>query len=268
MRLTKMLRCVLPLMVLAGAMPLHAQPWEPGEGLTIRPLADGAYWIVHERLWPCNSLLVVMADSSLVLCDTPTDVPATWKLLQWMNEYFGPHPLTVFNSHYHVDCLGGNAALREAEIPSYGGELSAEVLTKQQQAIRERVAAGTEPDSSWEEDSLILTFRPPDHLFPLDSGMTLTFGGDSVICFYPGPAHTPDNFVIWFPSKKILFGGCMVKGGNSLGNTREADLEHWAESVSKLKRFPAEIVISGHSRDHSPEIVENTLRILAEQGGE
>jgi len=45
--------------------------------------------------------------------------------------------------------------------------------------------------------------------------------------YYPGGGHTADNIVLWFPSKKILFGGCMLKDSNSksLGNLSDAKLE-------------------------------------------
>jgi hypothetical protein len=29
--------------------------------------------------------------------------------------------------------------------------------------------------------------------------------------FFPGAAHSADNVVVYFPKKRLLFGGCMIK---------------------------------------------------------
>jgi hypothetical protein len=30
--------------------------------------------------------------------------------------------------------------------------------------------------------------------------------------------------VVYFPARELLFGGCMIKAGNTIGNTADADL--------------------------------------------
>src|SRR5437867_2478464 len=46
---------------------------------------------------------------------------------------------------------------------------------------------------------------PPDHVFAAKEGLRLTFGSDEVIAVWPGAAHAPDNLVVWFPQKAVLF---------------------------------------------------------------
>ncbi|MBU0507233.1 MBL fold metallo-hydrolase [bacterium] len=237
--------------------------WTASDELTVAKLDEDVYVVVHEREWPYNSLIVMMPDSMLVLVDTPTTPEATRDLLEWCRENLHYARAIAVNTHFHVDCLGGNAALREMNVPAYGSEMTVQLLAERQAEIR-AVMANVESDSVElaEVDTSILAHLPPDHVFPADSGLVLTFGGDSVIFYYPGPAHTRDNIVVWFPAQKALFGGCMIRGGNSLGNLADADTVHWAESVRKLKRFPARFVVSGHSLIFTPDLIENTLRLF------
>src|SRR6185295_3616589 len=67
--------------------------------------------------------------------------------------------------------------------------------------------------------------------------------------FYPGPAHTRDNIVVWLPDSRVLFGGCAVRAATSgLGNVADADLTAYPASIRRvLERYPAaEVVVPGH----------------------
>jgi hypothetical protein len=54
-----------------AANPKPLQAVELEAGLQLRAVARGAYEITHELPWPANSLLVEMADRTLVLVGTP-----------------------------------------------------------------------------------------------------------------------------------------------------------------------------------------------------
>ena len=47
--------------------------------------------------------------------------------------------------------------------------------------------------------------------------------------YYPGPTHTYDNLVVYIPSKKILFGGCMVLSSDTekVGYIKDGNIEEW-----------------------------------------
>ncbi len=94
--------------------------------------------------------------------------------------------------------------------------------------------------------------------------MTLSFGTDRVELVYPGPAHSRDNIVAYFPRHRILFGGCMIQAGDSVGNRSDADMAKWPSSVRKLRAMKAAWVIPGHGERFDPGLIEHTLEVLAE----
>ena len=62
-----------------------------------------------------------------------------------------------------------------------------------------------------------------------------TVGGTQVRVIYPGAAHAPDNIVTFFPESGVLFGGCLVKSGDDLGNLGDAD----SRELPARRRAPA-----------------------------
>ena len=103
---------------------------------------------------------------------------------------------------------------------------------------------------------------PAARTFDEAEGMTLTFGDEVVRVIYPGPAHSPDNVVVHFPSRDLLFGGCMIKAGKSIGNVLDADLEHWEAAVHALEPLGASVVVPGHGLVGGRELLQNTIDVV------
>jgi metallo-beta-lactamase class B len=76
-----------------------------------------------------------------------------------------------------------------------------------------------------------------------------TLGPYTFETYYPGPAHTEDNIVIWFENEKILYAGCLVKGTDTdnLGYLGDGNVSEYAatlKNVQKKFRNPRFIVIA------------------------
>jgi metallo-beta-lactamase class B len=99
-----------------------------------------------------------------------------------------------------------------------------------------------------------------------DGSIEISLSGRTIQVQYPGPGHTKDNVVVWIPDKKILFGGCLIKSAQAedLGNTKEADLKKWPETIEKVyQEFQqARIVVPGHGDPSGIEAVTRTLELL------
>ena len=108
-----------------------------------------------------------------------------------------------------------------------------------------------------------LSYKAPASLFDLHKGLELKFGDEVVQIYYPGPSHSPDNVVVYFPARKVLFGGCMVIGWNGVGNRSDADMEAWPESIRNLRRFDAELIVPGHGDRLDPGLLDHTIELLA-----
>jgi glyoxylase-like metal-dependent hydrolase (beta-lactamase superfamily II) len=226
---------------------------------------DRVFIITHSFPWAANSLLVEMENSDLVLVDTPYTPEATRQVLEWAAARFGKRAITAVNTGYHCDNLGGNGYLIEQGIPVYGSRTTARLLRERGEAIREAIldSLKTPKHRRYRDVHMTQRYVPPTHLFDLEEGLELHFGNEIVQVYYPGPSHSPDNVVVYFTRPKVLFGGCMVIGWDGVGNTSDADLETWPQSVRNLRRFEYDLVVPGHGDRLDPGLIEHTIRLLA-----
>jgi len=234
--------------------------------LKVRYIQEGVFEITHSFPWEANSLAVVIGEY-LVLVDTPWTPQATQEMLAWLKTQVGSKQIVAINTHFHLDNLGGNQYLVEQGIPVYGSDLTVKLLQERGQTSLDQTLdwLQSEDDPRFAETLSKLELTPPSEIFNLQEGLNLTFAGESVQVYYPGPAHSPDNLVVYFPERKLLFGGCMIVGWEAIGNTSDADLQAWPASVRNLSQFEFEIVIPGHGERFDPGLIDHTLALLEGQ---
>jgi len=234
------------------------------EDLYIREVDSGVYIVTHEFPWPANSLVVEMDNGTLVLVDTPYTPEATTELLVWLDDHFGEREMNAINSGFHVDNLGGNAALIENDILVYGSSYTVELLEERGEASRKRTLG-------WLQGGEYETYRlgheatpyvGPTHVFELEDGLELEIGDETVQIFFPGEAHKPDNVVVYFEGRGLLFGGCMVLAENGIGNTSDASMHEWADSIRVLEDFPVQIVVPGHGDRTDTDLLAYTVELI------
>lgn len=144
--------------------------------------------------------------------------------------------------HWHNDCVGGLDYLNKQGIKTYANKLTNQIL---------------------KEKGL------PQAKYSFTDSTTLTLNGLAIECHYLGGGHATDNIVVWLPSEKILFGGCMLKDSKTteLGNTADAaPLQEWLRTVYAVEaHFPqAKIVIPGHGEVGGMEVIKHTVDVLFE----
>lgn len=190
--------------------------------------------------YPANGL-IVRDGNGLLLVDTAWGERLTLTLLNQIEAKIKLPVRRAVVSHAHGDRIAGADVLEARGI-----EVHALPLT-QQRAVGEGMPV-------------------PDHgLAGLDMpGASVQFG--PVEIFYPGPAHAPDNLMLWVPSQRVLFGGCAVRGAaaDSLGGIADADMGAWPEAIRKARaRYAkAEVVVPGHGEAGGPELLDHTLALL------
>jgi metallo-beta-lactamase class B len=254
-----------PTLVPTAVPPVTYERFDLEQDLYVRQIGEGVYVITHAFPWPANSMIVEMADSTLVLVDTPYTPEATQVVLNWIQARLGKREIVAINTGFHHDNLGGNGALLAAGILVYGSDLTARLLEERGDQMRAQTLAWLEePEyARYRQVHETLPYMPPDHLFPIDEGLELQFGTEIAQVYYPGPTHAPDNVVVFFPSRGILFGGCMIIGWDEVGNTADADLEAWPDSVRKLSQFDFNVLVPGHGERLDPSLLQHTLDSLA-----
>jgi metallo-beta-lactamase class B len=237
---------------------------ELDDELWLRPVADGVFIVTHAFPWAANSLIVEMADDTIVLVDTPYTAEATAQVIAWITAEFGKREIVAINTGFHVDNLGGNAYLAEQGIPIYGSDLTVQMLDERGEQSRALTLEWLQApaDKRYYDGHRDVLFIAPTEVFAAEDGLELDFGGERLQVYYPGPTHAPDNMVVFFPEHRLMFGGCMIIGGDKLGNTADADLEAWPDSVRKLARFEFDILVPGHGDRFDPELLDHTLDLL------
>lgn len=142
-------------------------------------------------------------------------------------------------NHWHVDCMGGLKYLQSIGIESYANQITIEEAKKRNLSV-------------------------PAHGF--HESIKLKLSGETIECWHPGGGHTHDNIVVWLPSEKVLFAGCMAKEMKSKGpgNLSDADVKNWPETIEKvIKKYKnAQIVVPGHGLWGGPELLEHTLKLV------
>ncbi|MDY0019864.1 MAG: MBL fold metallo-hydrolase [Anaerolineae bacterium] len=242
------------------------------EEMEARVIQEGVFLVTHAFPWPHNSLMV-WSDATLLLVDTPYTPEATETMLRWFKEQRAltqpgesDYEIAAINTGFHYDNLGGNRYLVDQGIPVYGSELTARLIEERGEALRELTLTwlAAPADRRYYEAHEQLSYVAPTERFDVEEGLELTFGGEPVQVLYPGPSHTPDNVVVYFPARKLLFGGCMILGGDEVGNTADADMEAWPESVRRLMDLDVDLVVPGHGDRLDPGLIAHTVELLTE----
>jgi metallo-beta-lactamase class B len=187
---------------------------------------------------PANGLIFVNGDEAFVF-DSPWNDSLTQKLFSWITDTMKLKIAGFVPNHWHLDCMGGLRYILQQKIETYGNQLTIDIAR-------------------------VKGLPVPVHGFK--DSLRLQLGDKFIFCYFPGPAHSMDNIVVWIPSEQILFAGCMVKSldSNNLGNTADGDLQAYPFTIDRvIKKFPtAKIVIPGHGQAGGLNLLTHTKRLL------
>ena len=230
--------------------------------LVAREIAPGAYLVTHQPFHSSNVLVVRMADSTLVICSSPFETEGTRAFLGWLRSTFRPRRMIAINTHFHLDGTGGNAAYHEAGVETISSEATAALLASRGAALRDGAAEAFD-DPALRARVAGTALVAPRRTFAAKGGLTLRIAGEEIRVLHPGHAHSPDNVVVHFPARDILFGGCMIKAaGASIGYTGDADLARWQAAVGALEPLAPRIVVPGHGAPGGRELLAGTIEIV------
>jgi metallo-beta-lactamase class B len=185
-----------------------------------------------------NGLIFVDGNEAF-LFDTPVTNSQTETLVKWIADSLSAKVSTFVPNHWHDDCIGGLEYLHSTGVKSYANQMTIDLA---------KANGMTVPQKGFKD------FLPFD------------LHDKTVECHFFGVGHSADNIVVWIPSEKIMFAGCMVKDINSqgIGNLSDANLEEWLPTIQKvMAKFPdTKIVIPGHGQIGGQELLEHTKKLL------
>ena len=244
---------LLNIFLLISTFTLSAQErtrYVVNEDIQLYKIHDSVYlhltWDSHGNFGRFSSNgIVLIKNGEALMIDTPMDNAKTKILVNFIKDTLNANVKVLLIGHYHDDCLGGLKHLQDLKVES---------------------VANIRTVAKCKELGL------PEPSVTFDKSLELNFNGEKIVCDYFGGGHTPDNITIWIPSRKILFGGCLVKSLDSknLGNIADAVISDWAETVSKLKESykSALIVVPGHGRIGGTELLTHTIELATAANNE
>jgi len=244
---TKMKRTFIPLslliITLIGNCRVNHETIKISKDLELIKISDNAYVHVSYGNLPdygriAANGLIFINHSNAYLFDTPWTDSLTMVLVTYLQNHMRLNIAGFIPNHWHNDCMGGLGYLQSQRIDSYANQKTIDIARSKNLAV-------------------------PAHGFK--DSLQLSLGNKVIDCYFLGASHSLDNIVVWIPSEKILFPGCMVKSLNSvdLGNTADGDLIAYPGTIDKLiKKFKtAKIVIPGHGQIGGPDLLIHTRNL-------
>jgi metallo-beta-lactamase class B len=188
----------------------------------------------------CNGMVVTDSGEALIF-DTPANKADSKELITWIENSLKCKPKGIIVTHFHIDCLGGLSEFHKAHIPSYANNKTIE-LAKSTAVTLPQIGFG--------------------------NYFVTKVGKKKVLNEFLGEGHTKDNIISYFPGDKVLFGGCLIKEkGAGKGNLEDANPDDWSATVEavKTKYRDAEIIIPGHGKPGSQDLLNYTIQLFKRQ---
>lgn len=145
----------------------------------------------------------------------------------------------VIVTHYHADHIYGLQVFEEAGATIVAHRAAHEYLTSE--AARQRLQHSRETMApAIDADTRLV---PPHRA--IDGPLTLQLGGMEFVVQPVGPAHTPEDLVVWVPQRRLLAVGDLVFRGR-LPFVGQGDSRRWIEALDALLAYDAQWVVPGH----------------------
>ncbi len=154
-------------------------------------------------------------------------------------------------THYHADHFYGLQAFKDAGAEVWAHKAARAYLDGGEAAARlEQRQRDLAP---WIDKSMHLIH--PDRW--LDGNASFTLGGINFGLVYAGPAHAPDDMIVFVREDQLLFSGDIVFSGR-VPFVGDADSKHWLADLDELLKLKPRVMVPGHgsaSRDAVADLV-------------
>jgi len=145
----------------------------------------------------------------------------------------------VVVTHYHADHVYGLQEFKAAGATVIAHRAGRDYLNSQTAELR-LVASREELAPAVDENTRLVA---ADRW--IDAPTTLQLGGIDFVLQPAGPAHTPDDLVVWVPQRKLLFAGDLVFRGR-IPFVGQADSGQWIAALDRLLAFEPALIVPGH----------------------
>jgi glyoxylase-like metal-dependent hydrolase (beta-lactamase superfamily II) len=243
-------RIAVALAALAAAAVLGAaqaqtlpQPPRTVQAQQVSPSAwfvqgDAALGSPANRNFISNAGFVVTA-TGVVVIDALGSPQLARELIAQVGERTGKRITHVIVTHYHADHIYGLQEFRKAGARILAHQGAREYLHSD--TARSRLEASRTELAPWIDARTELVAADEWLQGPVD----LDIGGVRLQVRPVGPAHTPEDLVVFLPQERVLFAGDMVFRGR-VPFVGQADSRQWIAALGTLLAMDPAVVVPGH----------------------
>lgn len=187
-------------------------------------ISNAAFVVTQDRVVVIDALgSPTLADELLATIRTVTPLPVRH----------------VIVTHYHADHVYGLQVLKAAGAEVIAHEKADDYL--QSDTAQLRLKASRDELFPWIDEQTRLV--APDRR--LTGPTTLLLGGTRFEIGHAGPAHTPEDLVVWLPERRVLLVGDLVFRGR-IPFVGLADSGGWVQALDRLLAYDAQVIVPGH----------------------
>ncbi len=146
----------------------------------------------------------------------------------------------VIATHYHADHIYGLQVLKKLGAKIIAHPAAREYLNSE--TATQRLAASRADLFPWIDENTALVV--PDEW--IDKETRVNLSGIDLLIKPAGPAHTPEDLIVYMPAEKVLFSGDLVFRGRLPYIGPTANTSHWLASLNSMLDFNATYVVPGH----------------------
>lgn len=181
----------------------------------------------------------VITPKGVVVVDALGSPVLAKKLIAEIKKITPQKVVAVIVTHYHADHVYGLQEFRKIGAKIYAQGEGRNYISSE--TAKQRLIASRVDFAPWVNASTKLMGAD----VWIDQSYTLTVGGIEFKIGRVGPAHAPEDLIIYVPSEKVLFAGDLVFRGRIpfVGN---ADSRGWLHALDEIQGLNPSTVIPGH----------------------
>ena len=194
-----------------------------------------------------------VTDDGVVVVDALGSPALAQELLREIHRVTPQALRYVVVTHYHADHIYGLQTLAQAGAKVIGHASAREYLNSD--TAQRRLEASRIDLAPWIDANTRLV--PADQWLATQE-TRFRLGSMDFVVDHVGPAHTPEDVVVFVPQLGVLFAGDLFFQGR-IPFVGQADSRLWIQALNRLMKYQPKIVIPGHGPASTNPMVDITM---------